>query len=523
MRRNQIDKQRREKLGLKDIDAVEEHIVSRLSNVKPRKKERILGEYQSTIAMIVQRPDYLINLRSMIVEASVIIDKAIVRSKEDEAIAKLTYVSIDIGRSIVNNDENVSTETLILIGDIFIDGFWVRDMITLEQTFWSTRHDMTWFVGWTDRGDTLKNENWDNGILLRDTANYIPEKTTKNLREYAERRSLVVKRADAGYPIDPSSIHMQALDKIQSQAWMVNDPVMEEVLANAYMFTQGNEGKDLSFLYTTKKAAKAQELGVFWQVFDIDYRGRFYTMEPFLQFQGNDIARGMFLFAEGKPMIGDAWAWLFIHAANNVNLSFHKDEQPDWLSSEDWKKYVDFLTLHKLDTISLDKMMLDDRATWTEFNIGKIQELGRNADLWVEMDENGEKEFVAENPVVFLAACIEINRLIENPDQLSYLPIAVDGSNNGWQHLIAMAGDGGSAQLVGMSNSEIPEDFYLATGKELLNQLAMTSQDRVEFDPKSGKDKQKSGNKDDAALLDKIKVMPMKDVRKGISKRSSIL
>ena len=78
------------------------------------------------------------------------------------------------------------------------------------------------------------------------------------------------------------------------------------------------------------------------------------------------------------------------------------------------------------------------------------------------------------------------------------IPVSIDGSNNGWQHLGAISKDKLTGDLVGLVPSEIQQDFYVKTAKELIN---LTKDERL------------SGI---------LASMPMKHIRKGISKRGSM-
>jgi len=104
--------------------------------------------------------------------------------------------------------------------------------------------------------------------------------------------------------------------------------------------------------------------------------------------------------------------------------------------------------------------------------------------------------------VAFLAACIEwYDYSIANEQNrifMTHLPIPIDGSNNGWQHLGAISKDPQTGRLVGLIPTEIQQDFYVQTAKELINL-----------------------NEDEELTL-KLDSMPMKHIRKGISKRGSM-
>ena len=146
-------------------------------------------------------------------------------------------------------------------------------------------------------------------------------------------------------------------------------------------------------------------------------------------------------FAEGKPIDGDGNFWLAVHTANSYNMSYNIDEIPDWVTSD----YITHLQNERLESISVDKFTLEDRAKWTEEHIEDIIELGKNCEL--------DKE--AEKPVSFLAACVEWYDYSEDPNHISHLPIGIDGSNNGWQHLGAISKDPETGKLVGLVPQEL--------------------------------------------------------------------
>ena len=53
----------------------------------------------------------------------------------------------------------------------------------------------------------------------------------------------------------------------------------------------------------------------------------------------------------------------------------------------------------------------------------------------------------------------------------SSLPIPIDGSNNGWQHLAAISKDKKAGELVGLVKTDIPKDFYVQTAKALISRV----------------------------------------------------
>jgi DNA-directed RNA polymerase len=225
---------------------------------------------------------------------------------------------------------------------------------------------------------------------------------------------------------------------------------------------------------------------VFWQFADCDYRGRLYFLEPYLNFQGNDLARGLMMFADGKP-IGEAGIkWLAIHTATCYNQSYEIDKIPDWVTAD----YKGYLKREGLRSISVDKMSLQDRARWTYNNLVLINSTAQQGLI------HGEK------PFSFLAACIEmIHVQNDGAEHITFLPIPIDGSNNGWQHLAAISKDQQAGELVSLVDTEIQSDFYVKVAKELHNVVKEEKNTR---------------------LTTVIESMPMRDIRKGIAKRAAM-
>jgi len=258
--------------------------------------------------------------------------------------------------------------------------------------------------------------------------------------------------------------------------------VHEAELWNLKLVALKGQSKKTAFEYTMQKAQLLKSEPEFYQTVELDYRGRFYYVESFFNFQGTDAARGVIEFKEGKTITSAGRRWLAIHTAACFNQSYTIEEIPSWCEED----YVRYLNEEGLDTISVDKMSLNDRANWTENNLDRL----------IEYVEKEEIDLSAEKPVSFYACCLEWCRYLSDPEgHLSRLPIQIDGSNNGWQHLGAMSKDTHTGSLVGLIPTTIQKDFYVSTAKEL-----------IELMPDWFAEKN----------------MPMKHIRKGISKRGSM-
>ena len=232
----------------------------------------------------------------------------------------------------------------------------------------------------------------------------------------------------------------------------------------------------------------------FYQSMYLDYRGRIYNRDPYFSYQSNDLARGHFLFAEEKAVDQKGAEYTFIHAATSFNQTYKINE----LAHQPWIE-LDYKTSLKNDglvDISVDKMGVIDKHNWTVHHIEQILDVAENPigtqNYWL----------TAEKPWVFLSLCFEIGGIVgsalSGEPYYSSMPISIDGVNNGTQHLAAMSRDEKAGKLVGLMPMQMPKDFYLVMGKKILELNKNTD------------------------IGTKMKHIPMKLIRKGISKRGSM-
>ena len=283
---------------------------------------------------------------------------------------------------------------------------------------------------------------------------------------------------------------IRALDNMQSQAWRLNMPVYKALLRERSKYTKVDYTDDLRKLQTISRASEYRSVvrnasvvrhwDRFYTYVECDYRGRVYYSNPYMNYQGSDFARGLFLFDKPRRVTDKGLKWHARHTACCYNKSYNKSDP--YIAA-----YRSGLDAEGLDDLSVDKMTLADREKWTWDNMDFILETANNLTL-----------HDCEKPVSFLACCLEWKRYHELDNKelfYSALPIPIDGSNNGWQHLAAISADQKAGQLVGLTPEEVPKDFYVKTAKALTKLLPEWFEERD---------------------------MPMKDIRKGISKRGSM-
>jgi DNA-directed RNA polymerase len=164
----------------------------------------------------------------------------------------------------------------------------------------------------------------------------------------------------------------------------------------------------------------------------LDFRGRMYPIPSDLSPQGEDLHRGLLTFSGGKPLGDRGAGWLAVHLANC------------------W------------DT---DKVSFEERVAWVEDNEDMFRRIAE--------DPLGNREWtVLDDAWQALAATFEwVNFLEEGPDYVCSLPVRVDGSCNGIQHLSAMVRDEVGGRAVNLLPADSPSDIYRDVAEVLTEEL----------------------------------------------------
>ncbi len=175
---------------------------------------------------------------------------------------------------------------------------------------------------------------------------------------------------------------------------------------------------------------------------NLDWRGRIYPLPPttFIGPQGDDTGRALIEFSRGLPL-GDRGAyWLAVHLANTFG--------------------------------AVDKKSFDIRVKWVMDNEQLIVDSAENPldgqRFWCEADK----------PYQFLAACFEwAGYKREGINFVSHLPIQMDATCSGLQHLSALLLDEVGGKAVNLVPGDEPADIYSEVKRVL---ISMVEQDAVD-------------------------------------------
>jgi len=173
----------------------------------------------------------------------------------------------------------------------------------------------------------------------------------------------------------------------------------------------------------------------------LDFRGRMYPIPSGLQPQGNDLARGLLRFDTGLPVTEEngGAGWIAVQLASM------------------WGH---------------DKWDFDQRIAWVEKHNALWTRIAADPIAYREDGPEGHGWSGCDKPFQALAAIIDwAGFLREGYGYHSCLPIQVDGTCNGIQHLAAMTRDEVAGLYVNLVPGTEPQDIYRFVAEKLQAKL----------------------------------------------------
>lgn len=245
-------------------------------------------------------------------------------------------------------------------------------------------------------------------------------------------------------------IVFETLNRAMKVGWRINNKVFE-IQKWAYRNKEAAFNDIWTQIRREAKATKNRETRIIFKIADkfkdkkfyhmyyYDFRGRKYAATAYLHEQGGDVARGLLLRDDCKPIGKEGFFWLMVSLASN------------WAGVSDRK-----------DKRKTDKIPIEDRYKWAIDNEDVLLSYG--------MDPKNCKGWMyADKPWQFLAGCMELVKFREyqikqcnwnDYNYKSHLEAFIDGSNNGSQHLVALTRDEITAPYVNLTPADFPGDLY---------------------------------------------------------------
>lgn len=200
-----------------------------------------------------------------------------------------------------------------------------------------------------------------------------------------------------------------------------------------YFANLANAGRRLQVAHILAVANRYRDRDKIWFPVKMDFRGRVYFRTRHFHPQASDLGRGLLRFARGERLGKRGLHWLKVYAANCYGV---------------------------------DKVPIEQRIQWVDANREEIINVGVDPlvhNLWREASE----------PIKFLSVCLELSAAWQMDDPtkfVSHIPIMVDGSCNGIQHLSALSLDAKAGAYVNLVPSDQPSDIYARVAEEVIEQ-----------------------------------------------------
>lgn len=176
-----------------------------------------------------------------------------------------------------------------------------------------------------------------------------------------------------------------------------------------------------SIYYTASKVADRDAI---WYPHNMDFRTRIYPIPTALHPQGSSLARSMLRFARPMALGAEGFYWLTVAVANAAGM---------------------------------DKLSFEERIAWVLDNEDII--------AGCALDPVRNREWLAlDDPWMFAALAPEYWRAAQRDDPENYpsqIPVHLDGTCNGAQHLSLMSRDIVGAEATNCRNTGVRNDLYL--------------------------------------------------------------
>ncbi len=212
-----------------------------------------------------------------------------------------------------------------------------------------------------------------------------------------------------------------SINYLDSIKFKINNDFLFFILNEGYYLLSSEDEKNWTQNLISIKIAQTFINTPFYINTFADWRGRIYTNSFFISYQGSNLAKNLVYFNEGEILNEKGFDYLYIYGANAYNEN------------------------------GLAKKSSNERIAWVQNNYQKILKM--------------EKEFLinAKEKFTFAAFCLVVRKLHQNHKAVVHLPIFLDATCSGIQHLAALMKDLDSASrvnLIEQNNDQLVADIY---------------------------------------------------------------
>ncbi len=245
---------------------------------------------------------------------------------------------------------------------------------------------------------------------------------------------------------------VQSPRDIRHLAWMQSDnfELNKELLEKLELDRKDRTTKArLRTVNSTLKQVRKNLLNagnVFWHSWFCDWRGRFNAAIKEISPQGDDLSKALLLFSEWKPIGESGKGWLYVRAYD-LFFDIFKDENEK--KTHFYKKKITWTEEKKSDLLSLGDRMCNKQLS--DDQMAEILEDLRISKMRAKGEQFQRIAFLFE----FSRIHNELDHVGGNWDLVkSGLPIHLDASCNGFQHISALLRKKKLAKSVNLLNNE---------------------------------------------------------------------
>lgn len=219
------------------------------------------------------------------------------------------------------------------------------------------------------------------------------------------------------------------------------------------------------------EAREPNEQDTFFLAWFADFRGRIYVDTPWFSPQGADIQRAMLEFGQGQVLNESGRRALKRHGGGLARRTH---------------------VLKDLGITGRSVVTFEERERWVDMHRDQIRASAKNPlehTFWYH---------ASADPLQFLAFCLEWDRQASDPTAPCHLPVQVDGSCSGLQHMSALTSSRSLALAVNVEGrgDALPADIYSDLAETVKERLLSFSEEAL-----VERMNEKSANKAQAYLL----------------------
>lgn len=293
------------------------------------------------------------------------------------------------------------------------------------------------------------------GPLALEGINWV-QKTRWTINKPVLDMALRIKDMGIGLAGIPQAHDIVMPERLPDSVWEALTPEQrKEHLANLEELRSQNAGLAGNREQIYRRLGLAQELAqhpTLWFPHFFDFRGRVYPIPQDLNPQGDSLAKGLLTFAERSPLGPEGFRWLCIAFANAMGQ---------------------------------DKISLDERERWTLDHLPEIlmtaDDPESTLDWWADEDS-------ADSPWEALALAQELAGALrwkrEGGDlevYPSHVPVRLDATCSGIQHLSAFMWDPVAARCVNVIPTGRREDIYSDVSRVAAERVSLDAANGVDF------------------------------------------